>query len=396
VLIVTMILVFALAGITLALCRSMRVEIIASANYAAGLQASAIERGAEQYILAMLTDQGSELSSITEDYFAAIPVGDGYFWVLRPDYGDSSLPLFGLVDESSKLNINSATYDQLMMLPCMTDDVAAAVVDWHDEDSNPSTNGAEDEVYLSLPDGYYTKNAAFETVEELMLVRGVTAELLYGVGEPLPLGIESMFSMGGTSVTDDVWLERGISDLLTVYGLVSSQSSTGGTGGGTSGGGASGGGATGGSSSGTQQRTAKINVNTAPREVLLTLTGLDTSDVDKLISARQGRDTTTDAASTDWVNEALGSKASSITSQITGQGSQFSALILAVSGNGRAFKLVRIVIETSGSTPQIVYRRDLTERGWPMEPEILTSLRAGQGPGAWGAQGGTSLGGLLR
>jgi hypothetical protein len=64
-----------------------------------------------------------------------------------------------------------------------------------------------------------------------------------------------------------------------------------------------------------------------------------------------------------------------------------------VSGNGRAFKRCRIVVDMASGTPQIVYRRDFTERGWPMEMQILASIRAGQGPGNLPA-GGSSLIGL--
>jgi hypothetical protein len=59
-------------------------------------------------------------------------------------------------------------------------------------------------------------------------------------------------------------------------------------------------------------------------------------------------------------------------------GSQFSADIVAVSGNGRAFKRVKVVIDASQTTPTIIYRRDITDRGWPLDNEILTNLRAGQ------------------
>lgn len=453
VLIVTMILVFALAAMTLVLCRSMRVEMIASANYAAMLQASAIERGAEQYLLAMLTELSGDLTSMTEADFEAVQVGDGWFWVLRPDYGDAYLPVFGLTGESAKLNINIATSDQLMILPYMTDDVASAIVDWRDTDSEITQGGAEDEYYLSQPDAYYCKNAPFETVEELMLVRGFVPELLYGEGPAQPLGVQSMFSSSGSSMVNDVWLQRGLYDLLTIYGTESTTAADGtqrvsltdrnqlremlntqlgssraneimsAAGGGdlrdifdlyfrgrmtadelsqiadyinptnpTQG---QGSGQQPGQSQTQSQVRGRIDVNTAPREVLLTLPGLDTSDVDKLITQRRGN-ATLSVNSIGWVAEALGQKAVGLGSRITGRSYQYSALILAASGNGRGFKQVRIVIDTSGTTPQIVYRRDLTDRGWPMEPEMLASLRAGEGPGSWSGTTGTTLGDLLR
>ena len=155
---------------------------------------------------------------------------------------------------------------------------------------------------------------------------------------------------------------------------------TGGGGGGATGGGNGGtGGAGAGAAGGAAASNATkglVNVNIAPRDVLLTLPGLEDADVDKLISARQGQ--TAGDASVGWVAEALDRKSIGLGKYITGKTSQYSADILAVSGNGRAFKHCRIVVNTSGSTPQIVYRRDLTERGWPMDPQILAQLRSGE------------------
>ncbi len=129
----------------------------------------------------------------------------------------SSLPLFGLVEETAKLNINSASYDRLMNLPAMTDDVASAIVDWRDEDNTPSNGGAENDYYLGLqPQPYYCKNAPFETVEELLMVRGMTRELLYGTGNTVPLGTATSSRASG-GLSTDPQLARGIYDLLTVY-----------------------------------------------------------------------------------------------------------------------------------------------------------------------------------
>ena len=89
-------------------------------------------------------------------------------------------PVFGLVDEASKLNLNTATADMLAMLPGMTVEFAAAIVDWRDNDSTPSENGAEDEVYQRLDPPRRCKNGPFESIDELRLVYGATPELLHG------------------------------------------------------------------------------------------------------------------------------------------------------------------------------------------------------------------------
>src|SRR4051812_26315412 len=159
ILIVTMLVSFALAGMVVVLCQQMRVERMAAANQAAAAQASSIERGAEQCLLGILTEDKDQLDQIPETEYAAVHLGDGYFWILRPSYDDDTLPVSGFPGESAKVNVNSASADQLMRLPGMTEDVANAIVDWRDEDSDPPPDGAENDYYLSLPEPYYAKNA---------------------------------------------------------------------------------------------------------------------------------------------------------------------------------------------------------------------------------------------
>jgi general secretion pathway protein K len=55
--------------------------------------------------------------------------------------------------------------------------IADAVVDWLDNDENPRTGGAESSYYLGLPNPYRAKNDLFDTIGELRLVRGVTADV---------------------------------------------------------------------------------------------------------------------------------------------------------------------------------------------------------------------------
>ena len=85
--------------------------------------------------MAILTEQKDTLSDLTEEDFGGtngggIQVGDGYFWILRPNYGDDNLPVYGFTEENAKLNINTASYESLMRLPNMTDDVASAIINW--------------------------------------------------------------------------------------------------------------------------------------------------------------------------------------------------------------------------------------------------------------------------
>jgi type II secretory pathway component PulK len=85
-----------------------------------------------------------------------------------------------VTDEAGKLNINTITRDQLMLLPNMDDSIADAIIDWRDSDDTPTGEGFERGYYENLPYRYTIRNGPCRTIRELLLVRGVTEELLYG------------------------------------------------------------------------------------------------------------------------------------------------------------------------------------------------------------------------
>jgi type II secretory pathway component PulK len=126
------------------------------------------------------------------------------------------IPRPGVTDESGKLNLNSmfalddtgqALYDALLTLPNMTPEVADSIVDWIDPDSEPRDAGAESDSYAGL--GYQCKNGPLQSLEELLLVRGVTPQLLYGTDR------NNNGRMDPSEVGD---FSRGWADWLTVYG----------------------------------------------------------------------------------------------------------------------------------------------------------------------------------
>lgn len=106
-----------------------------------------------------LTDEQREIAS---------PEGDGA--------ADETAWQVTIEDESGKLNLNTATREELVVF--FPEAVADAIIDWRDEDSIPGAQGAEEEYYASLSPPYHCKNAPFTTVGELRLVCGVTDEML--------------------------------------------------------------------------------------------------------------------------------------------------------------------------------------------------------------------------
>lgn len=426
ILIISMIILFAIAGVALTLARNARTDMALAANIRSSRQAEAIERGAEQYVIGMLTDYSDSLADMTDSDFAQIPVGDGYFWICRTDYGDNDQPIYGFIDESAKVNLNTGNAEAMKRMPGMTDQIAGAIVDWRDADTNASTSGMENY------DTYTAKNADFEAPEEMLMLNGMTRDLYYGVPA----------NQASDIVGSDYYIQHGLNEFFTCW---SSQPNTAADGTArinlnspqsrdqlrqlltsklsngtrataiiasigtqpitdifdmaskarmtsdeinsifdfvTSG--------TGGGGQASQPKRGLININEAPREVLLTLGNLTESDVDTLLANRASA-VQTYPNTVGWVYDALKEKSVGLGSLITTQGKQFSAEIVAVGHGGRAFKRVRIVVDTTQTPVKIIYRRDLTSHGWPMDPQILTQIQSGQSPSS---SSGLALGGM--
>lgn len=85
-----------------------------------------------------------------------------------------------VTDEAGKLNINTATKNQLMGLPYMESYIADAILDWRDNDENPRAEGAEAGYYENLPFHYPIRNGPLKTIRELLPVKGMTKDFLYG------------------------------------------------------------------------------------------------------------------------------------------------------------------------------------------------------------------------
>jgi type II secretory pathway component PulK len=85
-----------------------------------------------------------------------------------------------VVDEAGKLNVNTATREQLLALKDMTEEIADAILDWRDQDDEVREGGAERGYYENLTFGYTIRNGPLQTIRELLLVKGVTETLLYG------------------------------------------------------------------------------------------------------------------------------------------------------------------------------------------------------------------------
>lgn len=112
----------------------------------------------------------------------------------------------------------SLTQTLLMSLPGMTIEIADSILDWLDEDDEPRPYGAELEYYSVLPTPYAPKNGPIDSVEELLLVRGVTPELLFGV-DANRNGVIDAAEQQMTMVDVNSMASLGWSAFLTVHAL---------------------------------------------------------------------------------------------------------------------------------------------------------------------------------
>jgi general secretion pathway protein K len=121
---------------------------------------------------------------------------------------DANKYSFRISDESGKININALTDANSIILSNLivnlgipgetANTIIDAILDWRDEDNLVRLHGAEDSYYESLPVPYKAKNGNFDTLEELLLVRGVTPEIMFGSGNtPGLLNFLTVYSKGG-------------------------------------------------------------------------------------------------------------------------------------------------------------------------------------------------------
>jgi len=428
-----------LVAIALYFANSMTYELRASDNRVAGLTADQAIEGAARYVSYVLGTYATNGAVPDSSEFACadVPVGDAHFWLIGrdPDADTSGTiptePYFGLIDEGSKLNLNTANTNILSYLPNMTADFAQAIVDWRS--TNSSGTYALD--YEQL--GYEEKEAPFETEDELRLVYGATEDLLVGddlnrngaldanetdstgTGQ-LNSGLfeyttvwtrEPNFHSDGSSLTNvntasqstiqtllqangvgnaanmahTLWSyvhtsPGGVNDFHSVLDLAVQCQSFGMS----------------------ESDFAKIynNVTTSTNTYLYGRVNVNTAGGDVLTALFMGLNvdqmTASGAAQTLityreqnagnlnsiwWIMDALGNNSSVIKAlargdYVTTKSFQFTADIAAVGPFGRGYRRVKFIFDTSEGAPIILYRQDLSRLGWALGDKVRQALLA--------------------
>jgi type II secretory pathway component PulK len=425
-----------LVSIALYFANQMTYELRAADNRVSGLAADHAIEGAARYVAVALQNYATNgaVPDNTQFRCEAVPVGDAKFWLIGrdPSAQNSSEPYFGLVDEGGKLNLNNVSTNIFQYLPNVSYDFADAILDWR------GTNGSGSYDYASL--GYLSKNAPFETVDELRLVYGASSELLAGedvnrngVLDPnekdlnsngeLDPGLfeyvtvytrEPNFHSDGSSLTNvNTATEAQFRSLFQSAGTSSSTSM-----------------ASSiyrsihpnprnpsqvnnckglfdfclrcknaGMSSDDFNKIAnnvttststyyrnRVNFNTACADVMIALfmgANVDESTAESaaqtLISYRQQNPG--NLGSVAWIIDALGNNSPVVTAlargnNVTTRSYQFTADIAAVGAFGRGYRRVKFIFDVSDGSPKILYRQDLSRLGWALGDKARQTLLA--------------------
>jgi DNA uptake protein ComE-like DNA-binding protein len=129
-------------------------------------------------------------------------------------------------DSMESLDAENIAVQLLMTLPGMDPAIADAILDWIDTDSEPRPMGCEDEYYTSLPSPYACPNGPLQSVEELLLVRGVTPQLLFGA-DANRNGVLDLDEQQRTAASIQTAGALGWANFLTVHGGENNLTSTG-------------------------------------------------------------------------------------------------------------------------------------------------------------------------
>lgn len=145
---------------------------------------------------------------------------------------------YRLFNESGKINLNRMGTRSGVILNNLlvnlgvakekADIIVDSILDWIDTDDLKRINGAENEYYQSLPNPYKAKNGRLDTLEELLLIKEMSPDILFGTKD-----------------------RKGLDNFVTIYST-----------------------------------TVRVNINAAPKEVLMAMPGITEDIVNRIIDLR--------------------------------------------------------------------------------------------------------------
>lgn len=196
---------------------AMRTEVNVARNYKEQSELQAIAEGGIQRAVAEMIfkhDARIQQLRITMKPEEFPPdqrewIADGRVYLVPFNQGKCEVRM---MNEGGKVNINLVSdvtlrkiIGQFGLEGEATDVVVDSIMDWRDPDDFIRINGAENDYYQSLKEPYNCKNGNLDSIEELLLVRGVTRDLFYG---------KKAQNEGGEGTTGS---QVGLKDIFSIY-----------------------------------------------------------------------------------------------------------------------------------------------------------------------------------
>ena len=195
-LILVLLMVSVIVVLTLQLNVSSRSQVHEAANLGDGIRVLYIAKSGLFAGMGLLSEDRGDADTLNEAWARTEALSEQ-----SKSYFDGGYLELVIEDETGKININKLvagngfngavkglltrllTQPQFQIQEREVEDLLNAIKDWIDADSEVTATGAENAYYQGLGKSYTVRNGPMESIDELLMVRGVTRELFYGTAE---------------------------------------------------------------------------------------------------------------------------------------------------------------------------------------------------------------------
>jgi general secretion pathway protein K len=189
-LILVLVVIALLVSLVVDFTYTMQVDVTLAANQRDEVKAFYVARSGMELARLMLKEDDPAYDARDEDW-ALFDEHPGF--IDEDDEGRfngtiedeaSKFPINDLIDEKGVIDEGSRRQlERLFEVLDLDPDLVDPICDWLDRDSNAGPTGAEDAYYAELSPPYPCKDGPLSSLEELLLVKGMTEEILYGDAE---------------------------------------------------------------------------------------------------------------------------------------------------------------------------------------------------------------------
>jgi general secretion pathway protein K len=200
-LVLVILMISIIVAVTLQLNRSSRSDVYEAVNLSDGLKLHYIAKSGFNGGQVVLIADTNSFNTLNENWETKMELISAKWESMFPN---TSLKI-NIEDESGKIQINKLITDNnynpdirnlLIRLLSLSefklnqnkiDEIVDSIKDWMDGDDKVTGAGVESVYYMGMETPYKAKNGPLDCIDELLMVKGMTRELLYGTKETLGL-----------------------------------------------------------------------------------------------------------------------------------------------------------------------------------------------------------------